>query len=95
MDVIFLGLTSTDQLYFVSGDRDIPGAMFTVSHNSVEYNGIKMCRSGARPVGQETGLADIVTNLVEKIPTYHGHPGELTEADTLADYAAFLRKLVP
>lgn len=95
MDVLFLGLTSTDQLYFVSGDRDIPGAMFTASHNPAEYNGIKMCRSGARPVGQETGLADIVTNLVEKIPTYHGHPGELTEADTLADYAAFLRKLVP
>ncbi|MDO4630718.1 MAG: phosphomannomutase/phosphoglucomutase [Corynebacterium sp.] len=95
MDVLFLGLTSTDQLYFVSGYRDIPGAMFTASHNPAEYNGIKMCRAGARPVGQETGLADIVTNLVEKIPTYHGHPGELTEVDTLADYGSFLRELVP
>jgi len=55
-DVIDLGLTSTDEMYFASGSMDAPGAMFTASHNPAEYNGIKLCLSGARPVGADTGL---------------------------------------
>lgn len=58
-DVTMIGLCSTDQLYYASGALDCPGAMFTASHNPAQYNGIKMCRSAARPVGQDTGLADI------------------------------------
>lgn len=57
--VIDLGLTSTDFLYFASGHLDAPGAMFTASHNPAQYNGIKLCLAGARPVGVDTGLADI------------------------------------
>lgn len=94
VNVIQLGLTSTDQLYCASGELDCPGAMFTASHNPAEYNGIKMCRSGARPVGQETGLAQIIDMLVDGIPAFDGSQGEISHRDTLADYAAFLRNLV-
>src|ERR671916_1645926 len=59
LDVVDLGLASTDLMYFASGRLDAPGAMFTASHNPAQYNGIKMCLSGARPVGQDTGLADV------------------------------------
>ena len=54
-----IGLASTDQLYFASGHLGHPGAMFTASHNPAQYNGIKLCRAGAEPVGMETGLAEI------------------------------------
>ena len=50
-DVIEAGLGSTDMLYYASGSLDLPGAMFTASHNPAKYNGMKLCRSGARPVG--------------------------------------------
>ncbi|MDQ1537463.1 MAG: phosphomannomutase [Actinomycetota bacterium] len=59
LDVVLIGLCSTDGLYYASGSLGVPGAMFTASHNPAEYNGIKLCRAGARPVGQDTGLADI------------------------------------
>ena len=59
VDVTLIGLCSTDGLYYASGALDVPGAMFTASHNPAQYNGIKLCRSGARPVGQDTGLGQI------------------------------------
>jgi phosphomannomutase len=65
VDVIDLGLASTDLLYFASGSLDAPGVMLTASHNPKEYNGIKFCLSGARPVGEDTGLRDI-RGLVER-----------------------------
>jgi phosphomannomutase len=58
-DVILIGLASTDGLYFASGHLNIPGAMFTASHNPAQYNGIKLCRAGAAPVGQDSGLREI------------------------------------
>ncbi|GAA4951233.1 hypothetical protein GCM10023238_16950 [Streptomyces heliomycini] len=64
-DVTEIGLCSTDQLYYASGALDLPGAMFTASHNPARYNGIKLCRAGAAPVGQDTGLAEI-RQLVEQ-----------------------------
>src|SRR5580704_4625666 len=57
--VLDLGLASTDMLYFAAGSLDAPGAMFTASHNPAHYNGLKLCLSGARPIGRDTGLADI------------------------------------
>ncbi|WKD59718.1 phosphomannomutase/phosphoglucomutase [Corynebacterium caspium] len=88
------GLTSTDELYFASGSRNCAGAMFTASHNPAQYNGIKMCRSGARPVGWDTGLSAITELLVKGIPAYDGTPGELSSQEVLADYATHLRGLV-
>ena len=58
-DVTLIGLCSTDGLYYASGALGVPGAMFTASHNPARYNGIKLCRSGARPVGQDSGLAEV------------------------------------
>ena len=94
LDVDMLGLTSTDQLYYASGVMDCPGAMFTASHNPAEYNGIKLCRAGARPVGQETGLSDIKDMLVAGVPGYEGETGVINERDVLDGYAEFLRGLV-
>src|SRR4051812_47165250 len=94
-DVVSAGLGSTDMLYFAAGKLDIPGAMFTASHNPAQYNGIKMCRAGASPIGQESGLADIRRMLEEGVPAYDGAPGTITEQDLLSEYAAYLRDLVP
>ncbi|WP_406268695.1 phosphomannomutase/phosphoglucomutase [Streptomyces sp. NBC_00191] len=98
VDVTLIGLCSTDQLYFASGHFGLPGAMFTASHNPAQYNGIKMCRAGAAPVGQDTGLTDI-RRLVEAwseggAPEPVAEPGKVTERDTLTDYAAHLLSLV-
>jgi len=94
LDVVRIGLASTDQLYFASGLLDCPGAMFTASHNPAAYNGIKMCRAGAKPVGAETGLTAIRDDLVAGIPAYRGPAGTVGDKDVLADYGAFLRSLV-
>ena len=93
-DVVQIGLASTDQLYFASGSLDRPGAMFTASHNPARYNGIKLCRSGAAPVGLETGLAEVRDLAEAGVPAYDGAPGAVTTRDVLPDYAAHLRGLV-
>ncbi len=97
-DVTEIGLCSTDQLYYASGALDLPGAMFTASHNPARYNGIKLCRAGAAPVGQDTGLADIRALVEEWSDTGAPEPaattGTVTRRDTLEDYAAHLRSLV-
>ena len=95
LDAIKLGLTSTDELYYASGVKDCPGAMFTASHNPAQYNGIKLCRAGAAPVGQGTGLEKIIDELVAGVPAFDGETGSNSEEDVLADYAAYLHSLVP
>ena len=72
LDVIRIGLASTDQLYFASGLLDCPGAMFTASHNPAAYNGIKLCRAGAKPVGSETGLTVISDDLIAGVASHNG-----------------------
>ncbi len=98
-DVTLIGLSSTDGLYYASGALDLPGAMFTASHNPAAYNGIKLCRAGARPVGQDTGLAEVRDLAQDLLDGTRGLPaaartGTVAERDVLADYAAFLRGLV-
>ncbi|WP_205876739.1 phosphomannomutase/phosphoglucomutase [Mycobacterium camsae] len=94
LDVVRIGLASTDQLYFASGLLDCPGAMFTASHNPAAYNGIKLCRAGAKPVGADTGLGAISEDLIAGVPGHDGPPGAVTDKDVLADYGVFLRSLV-
>jgi phosphomannomutase len=93
-DVILIGLASTDGLYFASGRLDLPGAMFTASHNPARYNGIKLCRAGAAPVGQDSGLRAIKAMVAEEIAPYDGPLGQVSERDMLVEYSAFLRELV-
>ncbi|MFF0630417.1 phosphomannomutase/phosphoglucomutase [Streptomyces sp. NPDC004296] len=97
-DVTEIGLCSTDELYYASGALNLPGAMFTASHNPAQYNGIKLCRAGAAPVGQDTGLADIRALVehwtAEGAPEPAAAPGTLTRRDVLKDYTAHLRSLV-
>jgi len=93
-DVVEIGLASTDVLYFASGHLDLPGAMFTASHNPARYNGIKLCRAGAAPVGQETGLAEIRAMVEGGVPAGSGQPGTVSTRDVLPEYADYLRGLV-
>jgi phosphomannomutase len=99
VDVLEIGLASTDQLYFAAGSLDLPGAMFTASHNPARYNGIKLCRAGASPVGQDTGLREIKDLVLAwsatGVPAHDGPVGTVSHRDVLADYAAFLNGLVP
>jgi len=94
VDVVRIGLASTDELYFASGLLDCPGAMFTASHNPATYNGIKLCRAAAKPVGEDTGLALIRAEVIDGVPGYDGPPGTVRDADVLDDYGRFLRSLV-
>jgi phosphomannomutase len=92
-DVLAAGLGSTDMVYYGSGDLGIPGAMITASHNPSRYNGIKLCRAGAKPVGIETGLKDI-KDLAERPLVPAPVPGSITTVDLLPGYAEYLKKLV-
>ncbi|OCB33735.1 phosphomannomutase/phosphoglucomutase [Mycobacterium malmoense] len=94
LDVVRIGLASTDQLYFASGSLDCPGAMFTASHNPAAYNGIKLCRAAAKPVGAESGLRTIAEDVIAGVERYDGPPGAISDRDVLHDYGAFLRSLV-
>jgi len=92
-NVLAAGLGSTDMVYYGSGEAGIPGAMVTASHNPSRYNGIKLCRAGAKPVGIETGLKDI-KDLAERALAPAPVPGSITSVDLLPGYADYLRKLV-
>ncbi|HEY7104635.1 MAG TPA: phosphomannomutase/phosphoglucomutase, partial [Mycobacteriales bacterium] len=92
-DVLDAGLGSTDLLYFASGSLDLPGAMFTASHNPARYNGIKLCRAGAAPVGQDTGLREIRA-LAEQDLEPAGRRGRVEQRDLLPAYADYLLGLV-
>lgn len=94
LDVVRIGLASTDQLYFASGLLDCPGAMFTASHNPAAYNGIKLCRAGAKPVGKDTGLTTISDEVIAGVPAYDGPRGSISDRDVLVDYGQFLYSLV-
>lgn len=97
LDVVDIGLASTDMLYYASGSLDLPGAMFTASHNPAAYNGIKLCRAGAVPVGQDSGLATIRDEaarfLDSGVPEVRS-PGAVRTEDMLDGYARHLRGLV-
>ncbi|HTX95750.1 MAG TPA: phosphomannomutase/phosphoglucomutase [Mycobacterium sp.] len=94
LGVVRIGLSSTDELYFASGSLNCPGAMFTASHNPAAYNGIKLCRAGAKPVGADSGLSVIGDEVIAGVERYDGAPGTVTGRDVLAEYGAFLRSLV-
>ena len=93
VDVVDLGLASTDLLYFAAGRLDAPGAMFTASHNPAQYNGVKLCLAGAKPVGQDTGLARI-KELAGDPPGPADHTGSITSQDLIGEYAEHVRGFV-
>jgi phosphomannomutase len=95
-DVVHAGLGSTDYAYYVSGTLDIPAAMITASHNPAEYNGIKLCRPGAKPVGEDTGLAHIRGYMEEGWWPSTAHSlGRISHKDLTGGYVGHLRSLVP
>ena len=92
-DAIRIGLCSTDGLYFASGKLNLPGAMFTASHNPAAYNGIKLCKSQAKPIGQESGLARIKAQIIEGAPLPHRALGKVTSRNLLDEYVDYLFSL--
>jgi phosphomannomutase len=94
LDVIRIGLASTDMLYFAAGKLNLPGAMFTASHNPAEYNGIKLCLSGARPIGKESGLLVIEKFVREGVPVSMRPVGKESSKEMLNDYVEHLLTLV-
>jgi phosphomannomutase len=92
-DAIRIGLASTDMAYFASGTLNLPGAMFTASHNPSEYNGIKLCKSAARPIGQDSGLRRIRDLIVEGFPVSSRSMGKVSEREMLGEYVEFLLSL--
>jgi phosphomannomutase len=95
MDVIRIGLASTDLLYFASGKLNLPGIMFTASHNPAKYNGMKLCKSGARPIGQESGLVKIRELIEQGVPISNRPLGSVRNQDLLKDYVDYLLSLFP
>lgn len=93
LDAIRIGLASTDMLYFASGSLNLPGAMFTASHNPAAYNGIKMAKSGARPIGSESGLLRIKYLMREGIPMSMGALGRTSTMELLEGYVDYLLSL--
>jgi phosphomannomutase len=95
VDVVLIGLASTDLLYFASGDLEMPGIMLTASHNPARYNGLKFCLSGAAPVGEETGLMAI-RQLAEsdRMPPTDAKPGRVEERDLLQAYVEHVLRFV-
>ena len=91
-----LGLASTDFLYFAAGHLDAPGAMFTASHNPAQYNGIKLCLAGARPIGRDTGLAEIEATTAALLadPPAPRALAPLDHADLLGEWATHVRSFV-
>ncbi|HEV2888814.1 MAG TPA: phosphomannomutase/phosphoglucomutase [Frankiaceae bacterium] len=94
VDAILTGLASTDLLYFASGSLNLPGAMFTASHNPARYNGIKLCRAGAAPVGQDTGLGTLRDRVNAGGPPPGDTTGTITERPLLDEYVAHMHSLV-
>ena len=94
LDTLRIGLASTDMLYFAAGKLNLPGAMFTASHNPAAYNGIKLCLSGARPVGKESGLLRIEKYVTEGSPVSTTQVGVERSQDMLSDYVSHLHSLV-
>jgi phosphomannomutase len=94
LDVIRIGLASTDMLYFAAGKLNLPGAMFTASHNPAAYNGIKMCLSGARPIGKESGLLTIEKFVNEGSPVALSQVGVERRQEMLEEYVSHLLQLV-
>src|SRR5207253_4274969 len=95
VDVVDLGMASTDLIYFAAGRLDAPGAMFTASHNPAKYNGLKLCLAGARPVGEDTGLQEIKAMVAAGGPEpAEGRAGTVTHREPLDEYAAHPRSFV-
>lgn len=92
-DVVDVGLISTDGLYFASGRLEMPGVMFTASHNPAQYNGMKMCLAGATPVGQDTGLADIQA-LAKAGLLPAARRGSVTRKDVLNEFIEHLLSFI-
>ena len=94
VDVVHMGLASTDGLYFATGFLNIAGAMFTASHNPAEYNGIKLAKAGAAPVGQDSGLKEITQLVLNGIAKYSGPVGTESSKDLNTEYVKYLHSLV-
>jgi phosphomannomutase len=94
IDVVDLGLASTDLMYFAAGKLDAPGAMFTASHNPAQYNGVKLCQAGARPIGEDSGLLEIKAMTADGVPAHPGPSGGIETLDLLRAFGDHVRSFI-
>jgi len=94
VDVVDLGEVPTDVVYYYSGANEMPGAMVTASHNPAEYNGLKLCRSGAAPVGADTGLLEIKESVLARKRVTVSHSGTASSTDPVSDYVDHLFSVI-
>ncbi|MEO6317181.1 MAG: phosphomannomutase/phosphoglucomutase [Acidimicrobiales bacterium] len=94
LDVVELGLASTDLVYFAAGQMDSPGAMFTASHNPAQYNGMKLCLAGAKPIGEDSGLREIKRMAADGVPPHTGPSGDHRSLDLLGAFSDHVRSFV-
>ncbi len=94
VDVVDLGLASTDLVYFAAGSLDAPAVMLTASHNPAQYNGMKLCLAGARPIGDDTGLRAIKQMVIDGVPSADGPPGGVRSMDLLQEFADHVRSFI-
>ncbi|HYI61769.1 MAG TPA: phosphomannomutase/phosphoglucomutase [Acidimicrobiales bacterium] len=94
LDVVDLGLASTDLVYFAAGTLDAPAAMFTASHNPAQYNGLKLCLAGAKPIGEDSGLGEIKALALAGAPPHDGRPGGQERLDLLEPFAQHVRSFI-
>ena len=93
-DVARLGLCSTDLVYFASGRYEAPAAMFTASHNPAQYNGVKLCRASAAPVGEQSGLVQIKEMVASGVSQRGEVSGKVEDLDLLDEFAAHVQSFV-
>ena len=94
-NVIDIGMCSTDMFYFSVWKLGAgAGVMITASHNPPEYNGLKIVKEKAQPVGEETGLKEIKMLAEKNSFTTCEEPGGLEKKDMLQEFAEFCRSFV-
>jgi phosphomannomutase len=95
-DVYSIGLSTTPMVYFTGAKHGYKASvMITASHNAAPYNGLKISRENALPVGYESGLKELETMINEDEIEVNDSQGKIYEIDMRTEYLTFLNEYKP